>query len=123
MNVLRRVEVTLVVLSAHGTSPLSDFQILERGILVAARVAELARRKKAVYKHNLCVVPFRDVFQFFNEVYEPKVLDFLPMFSLEKLEIQGLKTDNVVLLAEFMGESPVPIVSLVLDGAVRSVEF
>ena len=111
-----------MVLSAFGTDPLTDFEVLEVRVLVATRVAELARREKAVYEHDLCAVTLREVFQLFNKVYKTEVLDFLPMFSLEKLEIQGLKTDNVVLLAEFMGESPVPIVPLVLDRSVRSVE-
>ena len=122
VNVLCGVKVALVKLSAYGANPLANLEILEFGVLVAARVAKLARREKAVYKHDLRTVPFREVFQLFHEVYESKILDFLPMFPLEKLEIQGFKTDEVVLLTQFMGESPVPIVPLVLDGAVRSVE-
>ena len=123
VNVLRSVEVALVVLSAFGAVPLTNLGILKYGVLVATVVAELARREKAVYKHDLRAVPFREVFQLFYEVYESKVLDFLPVFPLKKLEIQGFKTDENVLLTQFMGESPVPIVPLVLDGAVRSGEI
>ena len=111
-----------MVLATFGTDPLTDFEILEFRVLVATVVAELARREKSVYKHDLCAIPFRKVLQFFHEVYESEVLDFLPMFPLEKLEVQGFKTDEVVLLAEKVSESPVPIVPLVLDGAVRSIE-
>ena len=123
VNVLRSVEVALVVLSTCRTDPLTNLEILEFGVLVAAVVTELARREKSVYEHDLCAIPFREVFQLFHKVYKSKVLDFLPVFPLEKLEIQGFKTDEIVLLTEFMSESPVPIVPLVLDGAICSVEI
>ena len=41
MNVLRSVEIALVVLSANRADPLADVKILERGVLETARVAEL----------------------------------------------------------------------------------
>ena len=122
MNVLCGVEVALVGGTAFGADPLANLEILEFRVLLAARVAELARREKSVYEHDLCAVSFREVFQFFHEVYEAKVLDFLPVFPLEELEIQGFKADEIVLLTQFMGESPVPIVPFVLDGAMRSVD-
>ena len=122
MNVLRGVEVALVGGAALGTDPLTNLEILEFGVLAATRVAELARREETVDEHDLCAVTLREVFQLFNKVYESKVLDFLPMFPLEKLKIQGLKADEVVLLTQFMSESPVPIVPLVLDLSVCSVE-
>ena len=93
MNVLRRVEVTLVVLAAHRADPLANLEILEFGVLVATVVTELTRREETIYKHDLGAVTLREGFQLFYEVYEPKVLDFLPMFPLEKLEIQGLKAN------------------------------
>ena len=62
VNVLCSVEVALVVLSAFGADPLTNFEILERWILVATRVADLTRREETVYEHNLCAVMFREVF-------------------------------------------------------------
>ena len=106
---------------ALGAYPLTNLEILEFGVLVATRVTELTRREKAVYEHDLRAVTFREVFQLFHEVYESEILDFLPVFPLEKLEIQGFKADEVVLLTEKVCQAPVPIVTLVLDGAVRSI--
>ena len=87
VNVLRGVEVALVGGAALGADPRANLEILEFGVLVATRVAELTRWEEGVDEHNLCAVPFREVFQLFNKVYEPKILDFLPVFPLEKLEI------------------------------------
>ena len=56
MNILRSVEVALIMLSAFGTDLLTDFEVFERGILVVARVAELARREETVYEHDLCAI-------------------------------------------------------------------
>ena len=121
VNVLRSVEVALVVLSTFGTDPLTNLEILEFMVLVATIVTELTRWEETVYKHDLRAIPFCKVFQLFYEVYESKVLDFLPMFPLEKLEIQGFKADQIVLLTQFMSQVPVPIVPLVLNRSIRSV--
>ena len=42
MNVLRSVEIALVVLSTNRANPLANLEILEFWILETARVAELA---------------------------------------------------------------------------------
>ena len=107
--------------TAFGADPFTDLEILEFGVLAATVVAELARREEGVDEHNLCAIPFCEVFQLFNKVYEPEILDFLPVFPLEKLKIQCFKTNEIVFLTQFMSESPVPIVPLVLDCSVRSV--
>ena len=59
MNVLRGVEVALVVLPAHRADPLTNLEVLEFWVLAATVVAELARREEGVYKHDLCSVTFR----------------------------------------------------------------
>ena len=87
MNVLCGVEVALVVLAAHRADPLANLEILEFGVLVATVVTELTRREETIDKHDLCAVTLREVFQLFHKVYKSKVLDFFPMFPLEKLEI------------------------------------
>ena len=61
VNVLRCVEVALVGGATFGTDPLTNLEILEFRVLVAARVAELAQREKAVYEHNLCAVTTRQI--------------------------------------------------------------
>ena len=121
VNVLRRVEVALMGGTAYGTDPRANLEILEFGVLVAARVAELTRREETIHEHDLCAVTFCEGFQLFYEVYESKILDFLPVFPLEKLKVQGFKTDEIVLLTEKMSQAPVPIVPLVLDSAIRSI--
>ena len=47
VNVLRSVEVALVVLPAHRADPRANLEILEFWVLVTTRVAELARREKS----------------------------------------------------------------------------